>query len=88
MWSCVAKVARGHGEQVAKDRGVLLEMDNRLTKAGIMSLPMGRRDIADYLGSRAVSQLHEEDVLNFVGNTQRDIVILDRRRLASIDMPS
>src|SRR6478735_10498453 len=28
----------------------LLEMDHRLTAAGVMALPMCRRDIADYLG--------------------------------------
>ncbi|MCP3459740.1 cyclic nucleotide-binding domain-containing protein [Bradyrhizobium sp. CCGUVB23] len=84
----------GRKSSMERVAAFLLEMDNRLTKAGIMSLPMGRRDIADYLGltletvSRAVSQLHGEGILNFVGNTQREIVILDRRRLASIDMPS
>jgi CRP/FNR family nitrogen fixation transcriptional regulator len=29
----------------------LIEMDRRLTAAGVMPLPMSRRDIADYLGS-------------------------------------
>jgi len=59
-----------------------------------MSLPMSRRDIADYLGltletvSRAVSRLHCEGVLSFVGNTQREIVILDRQKLQTFDLQS
>ena len=56
-----------------------------------MSLPMSRRDIADYLGlsletvSRALSLLHCKGVLNFIGGTQREIVILDRNKLQSFD---
>ncbi|MBR0736005.1 helix-turn-helix domain-containing protein [Bradyrhizobium liaoningense] len=70
----------------------LLEMDKRLTAAGVMALPMSRRDIADYLGltletvSRALSRLHELGVIGFVGNTQRQIVLLDRQQLASLDL--
>lgn len=70
----------------------LLEMDKRLTAADVMALPMSRRDIADYLGltletvSRALSRLHELGVLGFVGNTQRQIVLLDRQQLASLDL--
>ncbi|MBP0113432.1 MULTISPECIES: helix-turn-helix domain-containing protein [Bradyrhizobium] len=70
----------------------LIEMDKRLTAAGVMALPMSRRDIADYLGltletvSRALSRLHELGVLGFVGNTQRQIMLLDRHRLASLDL--
>jgi len=72
----------------------LLEMDKRLTAAGVMALPMSRRDIADYLGltletvSRALSRLHELGVLGFIGNTQRQIVLLDRNQLASLDLQS
>ncbi|WP_025035458.1 helix-turn-helix domain-containing protein [Bradyrhizobium sp. DOA9] len=70
----------------------LLEMDKRLTAAGVMALPMSRRDIADYLGltletvSRALSRLHELGVIGFLGNTQRQIVLLDRQQLASLDL--
>ncbi|MGM4894411.1 helix-turn-helix domain-containing protein [Tardiphaga sp. 839_C3_N1_4] len=70
----------------------LLEMDKRLTAAGIIALPMSRRDIADYLGltletvSRVLSRLHELGTLGFVGNTQRQIVLMDRSRLASLDL--
>jgi CRP/FNR family nitrogen fixation transcriptional regulator len=70
----------------------LIEMDKRLTAAGVLALPMSRRDIADYLGltletvSRALSRLHELGILGFVGNTQRQIVLLDRHQLASLDL--
>ena len=68
----------------------LLEMDQRLTKAGFVALPMVRRDIADYLGltletvSRTLHQLHDRGILGFVGTTQRQIVLLDRERLAEL----
>ena len=70
----------------------LIEMDRRSTAAGVLALPMCRRDIADYLGltletvSRALSRLHDLDVLDFVGNTQRQIVLHDRVKLASFDL--
>ena len=70
----------------------LIEMDARLTAAGVISLPMSRRDIADYLGltletvSRALSRLHELGILGFIGNTQRQIVLLDRQQLANFDL--
>ena len=69
----------------------LLEMDRRATASGVMALPMSRRDIADYLGltletvSRALSCLHSQGILGFLGQTQRQIVLLDRRRLAELD---
>ena len=70
----------------------LLEMDHRLTAAGVMALPMCRRDIADYLGltletvSRALSTLHGQGILGFMGQTQRQIVLLDRPKLAELDL--
>ncbi len=70
----------------------LREMDPRLTAAGVMALPMSRRDIADYLGltletvSRALSHLHGMGILGFLGQTQRQIVLLDRVRLAELDL--
>jgi len=70
----------------------LLEMDRRLTAAGVMALPMCRRDIADYLGltletvSRALSALHDKGILGFLGQTQRQIVLLDRPKLAELDL--
>jgi CRP/FNR family transcriptional regulator, nitrogen fixation regulation protein len=71
----------------------LVEMDARLTGAGIMALPMSRRDIADYLGltletvSRALSRLQRAGVLDFC-YTQREIVLRDRLRLTSFDLPA
>jgi CRP/FNR family nitrogen fixation transcriptional regulator len=67
----------------------LLEMDRRLTKAGMMALPMCRRDIGDYLGltletvSRALSQLNDQGVLVF--SNARQIVLRNRQRLADMD---
>lgn len=83
------------GRKTAVERvaAFFAEMDSR-TGACTMSLPMSRRDIADYLGltletvSRAVSRLHCEGVLSFVGNTQREIVILDRQKLQTFDLQS
>lgn len=67
-----------------------VRMAGYLTAAGIMSLPMCRRDIADYLGltietiSRIMSRLEELGVLGFLGKNQRQIVLLDREKLASL----
>ncbi|TAI64595.1 transcriptional regulator [Bradyrhizobium sp. Leo170] len=82
------------GRKTSLERVVafLLEMDKRLTAAGVMALPMCRRDIADYLGltletvSRALSRLHELGILGFIGNNQRQIVLLDRPQLAGLDL--
>jgi CRP/FNR family nitrogen fixation transcriptional regulator len=67
----------------------LLEMDRRLAAAGMIALPMCRRDIGDYLGltletvSRALSQLHADGVLGFSG--ARQIVLRNRQRLRNMD---
>ncbi len=82
------------GRKTSLERVVafLLEMDGRLTAAGIMVLPMCRRDIADYLGltletvSRALSKLHEDGILGFLGKNQRQIILLDRLQLASLNL--
>jgi CRP/FNR family nitrogen fixation transcriptional regulator len=82
------------GRKTSLERVVafLLEMDRRLAAAGVMILPMCRRDIADYLGltletvSRALSKLHEDGILGFLGKNQRQIILLDRQQLASLNL--
>jgi CRP/FNR family nitrogen fixation transcriptional regulator len=98
LWSMTAgelRHAEDHmlllGRKSAMERvaNFLLEMDRRLAVAGMMALPMCRRDIGDYLGltletvSRALSQLHDEGVLGFSG--ARQIVLRNRQRLRNMD---
>jgi CRP/FNR family transcriptional regulator, nitrogen fixation regulation protein len=79
------------GRKTAMERVAtfLLEMDRRLAVAGMMALPMCRRDIGDYLGltletvSRALSLLHAQGVLGFSG--ARQIVLRNRQRLHNMD---
>lgn len=79
------------GRKTSMERVVafLLEMDKRLSSAGIMGLPMSRRDIGDYLGltletvSRALSQLNEEGVLTLSG--ARRISLQNRQRLVGMN---
>ncbi|MGY8638761.1 helix-turn-helix domain-containing protein [Bradyrhizobium sp. 14AA] len=67
------------------------EMDERQLQPDIMVFPMSRRDIADYLGltletvSRALSNLRDEGILRFEGATQRQVTILDRKRLGELN---
>ncbi|MDE5459930.1 helix-turn-helix domain-containing protein [Bradyrhizobium sp. CSS354] len=81
----------GRKTAIEKVAAFLIEMDVRLTAAGIMSLPMNRRDIADYLGltletvSRALSQLRDRDILSFIGQSQRQIILRDRAKLTEFD---
>jgi CRP/FNR family nitrogen fixation transcriptional regulator len=98
LWSMTAgdlRHAEDHmlllGRKTAIERVAtfLLEMDRRLAVAGLMALPMCRRDIGDYLGltletvSRALSQLHDEDMLGF--SSAREIVLRNRKRLREMD---
>ena len=79
------------GRKTAMERVAtfLLEMDRRLTRVGMVTLPMCRKDISDYLGltietvSRALSQLNEQGILEFSG--ARQIVLRNRMRLATLD---
>jgi CRP/FNR family nitrogen fixation transcriptional regulator len=79
------------GRKTAMERVAtfLMEMDRRLAVAGMMALPMCRRDIGDYLGltletvSRALSQLHAQGVLGFSG--VRQIQLRNRNRLRNME---
>jgi CRP/FNR family nitrogen fixation transcriptional regulator len=81
----------GRKDALERVAAFLVEMDKRLSAAGIVTLPMTRRDIADYLGltietvSRAISRLNRAGVLSFIGHTQREIEILDRDKLLAFD---
>lgn len=81
----------GRKDSVERVATFLVEMDERIRTSQVMALPMTRRDIADYLGltletvSRALSRLRRGGLLDFVGNTQRQITILDRKRLREVD---
>src|ERR1700757_5264323 len=80
------------GRKSAMERvaNFLLEMDRRLAIAGLMALPMCRRDIGDYLGltletvSRALLQLHSPGILGFSG--ARQIVLRNRQHLRNMDL--
>jgi CRP/FNR family nitrogen fixation transcriptional regulator len=79
------------GRKTAMERVAtfLLEMDRRLARAGMMALPMCRRDIGDYLGltletvSRALSQLNDEGILMF--SSARQIALRNRQRLSAME---
>jgi CRP/FNR family nitrogen fixation transcriptional regulator len=79
----------GRKTALEKVANFLLEMDGRLTRAGMMALPMSRRDIGDYLGltletvSRTLSQLSDQGIL--VISSARQIVLRNRQRLANMD---
>lgn len=81
----------GRKTALEKVAAFLLEMDERLGHPNMMSLPMSRRDIADYLGltletvSRALSILRDDRLLRFDGQTQRQLVLLDRKGLAQLE---
>ena len=82
----------GRKHSLERVAAFLVEMDRRLTAAGVVALPMSRRDIADYLGltletvSRAFSILQKKGFLKFLGQTQREILILNSAGLAALDV--
>jgi CRP/FNR family transcriptional regulator, nitrogen fixation regulation protein len=74
-------------EQIAQ---FLLEMEVRLSKRGIIDLPMSRSQIGDYFGlrletvSRAINAFQREKIIHFRDREQRRIVIRDKRRLQKL----
>jgi len=72
----------------------LLEMDKRLAgTTAVLTLPMTRRDIADYLGlsletvSRVLHGLRRAGGLTFSENSNhREITVLDRQKLRALDL--
>jgi CRP/FNR family transcriptional regulator, nitrogen fixation regulation protein len=80
------------GRKTAVERvaAFLLEMDGRLAVTGMLPLPMCRRDIGDYLGltletvSRALSQFHDQGILDFSG--ARHIVLRNRALLRDMEI--
>jgi CRP/FNR family transcriptional regulator, nitrogen fixation regulation protein len=79
----------GRKTAMEKVAAFLLEMDRRLTGAGMLVLPMCRRDIGDYLGltletvSRALTELQTEGVIGFSG--ARHLVLRNRQYLRNLD---
>jgi CRP/FNR family transcriptional regulator, nitrogen fixation regulation protein len=80
----------GRKDSLEKVATFLLEMDKRLADA--MTLPMSRRDIADYLGltletvSRGLSRLRRAGAISLAGDTLREITILDRKLLLALSL--
>jgi CRP/FNR family nitrogen fixation transcriptional regulator len=80
----------GRQTSIEKVAAFLIEMDERSAAAGVICLPMSRRDIADYLGlaletvSRVMSLLRDENVLIFLDQSQRQIVLRDRTKLVKL----
>jgi CRP/FNR family transcriptional regulator, nitrogen fixation regulation protein len=83
------------GRNTARERvaAFLVEMKGRLTAAGVIALPMTRRDIADYLGltfetvSRMFNAFERKGYLRFLDRMQRQVVVLNAARLTKLDAP-
>jgi CRP/FNR family nitrogen fixation transcriptional regulator len=97
LWSLTARNldhAEEHmlllGRKTATERvaAFILEMDRRMQSTGAISLPMTRRDIADYLGltletvSRTISQLQAEGTVEL--STARQIRVQRRSMLRAL----
>ena len=78
----------GRKTAAEKVAAFLLEMDERMQPTGAISLPMTRRDIADYLGltletvSRTISQLQAEGVVE--RSSARQIIVQRRSKLREL----
>jgi CRP/FNR family nitrogen fixation transcriptional regulator len=81
----------GRKTSVEKVATFLLEMDERLGSPTLMTLPMTRRDIADYLGltletvSRALAKLRKRSLIRVTGGNLRGLMLLDRGALAEVN---
>ena len=70
----------GRKSAMEKVEAFLIEMEQRGRRAGHISLPMGRRDIADYLGltietvSRVLGQMQDEGRLSLSGPRSMAII--------------
>jgi CRP/FNR family transcriptional regulator, nitrogen fixation regulation protein len=80
----------GRQTSIEKIAFFLTEMDRRMKSPKLLTLPMSRRDIADYLGlthetvSRTLSVLRREGILSFPGHSHREIVLHSRSELAQL----
>ncbi len=78
------------GRKTATERvaAFLLEMDECMRPVTSITLPMSRRDIADYLGlsvetvSRTISQLQNEGTVELLG--KREVTLHSRARLRAL----
>jgi CRP/FNR family nitrogen fixation transcriptional regulator len=82
-------VLLGRKTAIERVAAFLLEMEQRLPSTYTLPLPMCRRDIGDYLGltletvSRALSQFHEQGILDFLD--ARHIALKNRDRLRGME---
>ena len=82
-------VLLGRKTAIERVAAFLLEMERRLPASNILTLPMSRRDIGDYLGltletvSRAFSQFHERGILDALD--ARHIALKNRARLRGME---
>ena len=97
LWSLTAGElcgARNHALLLIKSAqeraaAFLLEMSRRLTGSSSVELPMGRQDIADYLGltietvSRTLTQLESDHTIELLAS--RSIVLRNRSVLACLN---
>ena len=80
----------GRKNSLEKVAAFLFEMHLRSTEAGVIHLPMTRRDIADYLGlaletvSRAFADLRRKNILGFDVKRARTVVVLDAKALTDL----
>jgi CRP/FNR family nitrogen fixation transcriptional regulator len=80
----------GRQNAIEKVTVFLIEMDRRLQSPNVLTLPMSRRDIADYLGlthetvTRALAVLRRSGLLGINGKTGREIVLYHRRELTEL----